>query len=65
MNEVLFSVVGLNNLEGTVFARCTTYEKAQKAIKILEAKGFEDMLDIVQTEMLIDTIEIGDELIKL
>jgi hypothetical protein len=66
MNEMrLFNVIGLDDLEGTVFARCTTYEKAQKAKELLEAEGFEDMLDIVQDEMPIDAIEIGGKLIEL
>ena len=65
MNERLFNVVGMDDLEGTVFVRCTTYEKANKAKELLEAEGFEDMLDIVQDEMPIDVIEIGGELIEL
>ena len=66
MNEMrLFNVVGMDDLEGTVFARCTTYEKAQKAMELCEAEGFEDMLDIVQDEMPIDVIEIGGELVEL
>ena len=66
MNDMrLFNVVGMDDLEGTVFARCITYEKAQKAKEFLEAEGFEDMLDIVQDEMPIDVIEIGGDLIEL
>ena len=66
MNDMrLFNVVGMEDLEGTVFARCTTYEKAQKTKKLLEAEGFEDMIDIVQDEMPVDVIEIGGELIEL
>ena len=64
MNK-LFNVVGLDDLEGMTFARCTTYEKAQKAKELLEEEGFEDMLDIIQDEMPIDVIEIGGELIEL
>ena len=66
MNDMrLFNVVGMDDLEGTVFARCTTYEKAQKTKKLLEAEGFEDILDIVQDEIPVDVIEIGGELIEL
>lgn len=65
MNERLFNVVGMDDLEGTVFARCTTYEKANKVKKLLEAEGFEDILNIAQDEIPIDVIEIGGELIKL
>ena len=65
MKNGLFNVVGMDDLEGTVFARCTTYEKAQRAMELIEAEGFEDMLDIVQDEMPVDVIEIGGKLIEL
>lgn len=65
MENRLFNVVGIDDLEGTVFARCTTYEKAQKAKELVEAEGFEDILDIVQDEIPVDVIEIGGELIEL
>lgn len=66
MNKIrLFNVIGLDDLEGTVFTRCTTYEKAQKAKELLEAEGFEDVLDIVQDEIPINAIKIGRELIEL
>ena len=65
MNERLFNVIGLDDLEGTTFARCTTYEKANKVKELLEAEGFEYMLDIVQDEIIIDVIEIGGKLIEL
>lgn len=65
MDEKLFNVIGIDDLEGTTFARCTTYEKAQKVKELLEAEGFEYMLDIVQDELPIDIIEIGGKLIEL
>lgn len=66
MNDMrLFNVVGIDDLEGTTFAMCTTYEKAQKAKEILEAEGFEGLFDIVQDEIPIDVIEIGGEMIEL
>ena len=61
----LFNVIGLDDLEGTVFARCTTYEKAEKVKKLLEKEGFQDMIDIVQDEIQIDVIEIGGKIINL
>lgn len=61
----LFNVVGIDDLEGTVFVRCTTYEKAQKAKELLESEGFEDVIDIMQDEMPADVIEIGGKLIEL
>lgn len=61
----LFNVVGIDDLEGTVFVRCTTYEKAQKAKELLEAEGLKDVIDIMQDEMPADVIEIGGKLIEL
>ena len=52
MNDMrLFNVVGIDDLEGTVFARCTTLAKAVIAQDKLEKEGFEGMLDIVQDEI--------------
>lgn len=64
MNK-LYNVIGLDDLEGTTFARCTTFAKAVIAREKLEKNGFEDMLDIVQDEIPIDTIELNGKLIKL
>ena len=65
MNKNLYNVIGLDDLEGMVFARCTTFEKAQKAKELTGANGFEGMLDIVQDETPVDVIEIGGKLIEL
>lgn len=65
MFEKLFNVIGIDDLDGMVFARCTTFEKAQKAKMLLEANGFEDMLDIVQDKLLIDVIEVDNRMIEL
>lgn len=61
----LFNVIGIDDLEGTVFARCTTYEKAVKAKEFLEQEGFEGMIDIVQDEIAVDVIEIDSQLLEL
>ena len=61
----LFNVVGMDDLEGMVFARCTTLAKAVIAQDKLEKEGFGGMLDIVQDEIPINVIEIGGELIEL
>lgn len=63
--ETMYVVCGLHNLEGMVFARCTTLEKAQKVKALLGVEGFEDMTDIVQVEFLIDAVKIGGEIIEL
>lgn len=65
MNRRLFNVIGIDDLDGTVFARCTTLAKAVIAKDMLEKEGFEDVLDIVQDELPIDVIEIGGKLIEL
>ena len=61
----LYNVVGLNDLEGTTFARCTSLEKAKIAKSKLEKEGYEDMLGIVQDEIPVDILEIDGELIEL
>ena len=61
----LYNVTGTDDLEGTTFARCTTFEKAQKAKEILEAEGLEDMLDIIQDELPVDVIDIDSQLLEL
>ena len=62
----LYSVIGKDDLEGTVFCRCTTYEKAKIAKTMLEEDGwFEDILDIVQDEIPIDVIEIDGKMMAL
>lgn len=61
----LYNVIGIDDLEGSTFARCTTYEKAEKAKEILEAEGFKEMLDIVQDEIPVDVIEIDSQLLEL
>lgn len=65
MQTKLFNVIGIDSLDGTVFARCTTYEKAAKAKERLEQEGFEDMIDIVQDEIPIDAIEVGSQMLEL
>lgn len=60
-----FEVVGMYDMEGMVFARCTTYEKAKKAMRILNKEGFGYRLDIVEVNTSIDTIEIDGKLIEL
>ncbi len=61
----LYNVVGLDDLEGVVLARCTTPQKAQKAKELCEEQGWEGMLEIVQDEIPIDTVELNGELINL
>lgn len=61
----LYNVVGMDDLEGITFARCTTPKKAEKAKKLLETEGFEDMLNIIQEEILADVIEIDSQLLEL
>ena len=61
----LYNVIGIDDLEGTTFARCTTLAKAVIAKDKLEKNGFEDMLNIVQDELPIDVVEIDGELIEL
>jgi len=61
----LYNVVGTDDLEGVIFASCTTHENARQAKELLEAGGWEGMLDIAQDELPLDTIKINDEIITL
>lgn len=65
MEDRLYLVVGIDDLEGETFAECTTLNKAKKAMKLLEKEGLEDMLEIVQSEIPIDYVEIDGKLIEL
>ena len=65
MENKLYNVVGIDDLEGVTFARCTTEAKAIKAMELLEANGFEDMVTVIQDHTSVDTIEIEGEIIEL
>ena len=58
-------VNGIDDLEGTCFAQCSTKEKAEKAMQILEENGFENMLVVEQSSLRLDQLLIEDKLIQL
>lgn len=61
----IWNVNGIDDLEGICFAQCSTKEKAEKAMRILEENGFEDMLVIKQSNLQLDQLLVEDELIQL
>lgn len=61
----IWEVNGIDDLEGICFAQCSTKEKAEKAIRILEENGFEDMLMVKQSSLRLDQLFIEDRLIQL
>ena len=61
----LFKVVGKDDLEDCIFAQCITPDKAKKAMELTEQNGFEDMVEIIQDELPLDTIEIAGKIIEL
>lgn len=61
----LYNVVGIDDLEGLTFARCTTLKNANKAMKLLEDKGYECMLRIEKDEIVVDKIVCENEVIDL
>lgn len=65
MNERLYNVVGIDDLEGYVFARCTTYNKALKAKELLDDVGFDGSIDIVEDYIVINTVKIDGKEINL
>lgn len=60
----LWDVVGIDDLEGNVFAQCTTRQIAKKAMRILEAQGFENMLEIRENNLGINRIITGGKAIE-
>lgn len=60
--DKLYNIVGTDDLEGVIFARCTTEEKAKKAMNLLDIESIEISVDNFTN---LDTIRIGEELIKL
>ena len=64
-NIKLYNVIGTDDLEGTTFCKCTSYEKALNALELLENQGFDGLLDIIQDEMPVDVIEIDGVLVEL
>lgn len=66
MNEIqIWEVNGIDDLEGICFAQCSTKEKAEKAMRILEENGFEDMLVVKQSNLRLDQLLVEDKLIQL
>ena len=61
----IWEVIGIDDLEGSVFAQCSTEEKANKAMELLENEGFEDMLRVKQSDLRIDQIMIGDKVVQV
>lgn len=61
----MYNVIGLDDLEGMIFARCSNYEKARKAKELLEREGFAGMLVIEKDGLSIDTLKINEEVIRL
>lgn len=61
----IWEVVGIDDLEGNTFAQCTCKENAKKALDLLERQGFEDVLEIRESNLLLDKIELGGSIIPL
>ena len=54
----LWFIEGVDDLEGSIFAICSTEEKAKKAKELLVDCGFdEEQLNIYQSVLAVDTIE--------
>lgn len=66
MNGIqILEVNGIDDLEGICFAQCSTKEKAEKAMRILEENGFEDILVVKQSSLRLDQLLVEDKLIQL
>lgn len=58
-------VEGVDDLESTIFAYCSSKETAEKAKSIVESNGFEDMVKITYSELPMDMIFSGGKMIYL
>lgn len=61
----IWEVNGIDDLEGICFAQCSTKEKAEKAMRILEENGFEDILVVKQSSLRLDQLLVENKLIQL
>lgn len=52
----LWIVMGINDMEGMIYAFCTTRQKAEKAVKLLEPEGLDNMLTIKQAQLEINNV---------
>lgn len=59
----LWEVRGINDLEGMIFAVCTSKDKAIEAEKLLTAQGFKD-IKIKKSNLNLDEIKIGQDTIS-
>lgn len=64
-NKKLWEVVGIDDLEGSVFAQCTSKDNAEKAMELLESTGLKDCLKIQQSNLFVDRVEINLQQIDL
>ena len=62
---LIWEVNGIDDLEGTCFAQCSTKGKAEKAMQIREENGFENILEVRQSNLRLDQLSIKGKLIKL
>ena len=62
---LIWEVNGIDDLVGTCFAKCSTKAKAEKAMQILEENGFENILEVRQSNLRLDQLSIKGKLIKL
>lgn len=68
----VYSVIGYGELEISscqrrkwTFSCCTTRERAEKVVERLKKEGFKGQIEIIQEELPLNVIEIGDDLIQL
>ena len=52
----LWIVMGINDMEGMIYAFCTTRQKAEKAVKLLEPEGLDNMLTLKQAQLEINNV---------
>lgn len=63
--QEIWMVIGIDDLEGTIFAQCSTEEAAKRAKVLLETNGLEGMLKVEHSNLLLDSVVLNGKLVDL
>lgn len=63
--QEIWMVIEIDDLEGTIFAQCSTEESAKTAKELLEINGLEGMLRIERSNLFLDSVMLNGKLVNL
>jgi len=61
----LWLVQGTDDCEGMIFAICTTEELAKKAQSMINLNGFENMTEVIQSDLPLNAIKTDEKVVRL